>query len=254
VAPRVTWLGQAGFLFEARGARILVDPFLSDHEARVYPPPPVDDIGTGCDWVFVTHEHLDHLDRDGLPRIAERSPGLRVVAPAPIVDQAREVVPGVDVVAVERGDVVDLGEAGSARVVPAVHALRPRDGYSDDPRFVGYVFDLDGVSIYHAGDTLVTDAVLEGLRGVPVDVALVPVNGRTSFRERMDLAGNCDARDAVALAARLGATVLVPIHWDLFAQNSERPGAAADEAWSAGAKLHVLVLRRLVPWIAAVDR
>jgi L-ascorbate metabolism protein UlaG (beta-lactamase superfamily) len=253
VAPRVTWLGQAGFLFEARGIRVLVDPFLSDHEARVYPPPPVDEVGTGCDWVFVTHEHLDHLDRDGLPGIADRSPGLRAAAPAPIADEVRAVLPDTDVVAVDRGDVVDLGDAGSARVVPAVHALTPADGYSDDPRFVGYVFELDGVSIYHAGDTLVTDALLEGLRDVPVDIALVPVNGRTYFRERMDLAGNSDARDAVALAEQLGASVLVPIHWDLFAQNSERPGAAADEAWAAGAVLHVLVLRRLVPWIAAVD-
>jgi L-ascorbate 6-phosphate lactonase len=252
VAPRVTWLGQAGFLFEARGARVLVDPFLSDHEARVYPPPPVDEVGADCDWVLVTHEHLDHLDRDGLPRIAERSPGLRAVAPSPIADQVRDVLPGVDVVAVQRGDVVDLGDAGAARVVPAVHALAPRDGYADDPRFVGYVLDLDGVSIYHAGDTIVTDSLLEGLRDVPVDVALVPVNGRTYFREQMDLAGNSDARDAVALAERVGASVLVPIHWDLFAQNSERPGAAADAAWAGGAKLHVLVLRRLVPWVAAV--
>jgi L-ascorbate metabolism protein UlaG (beta-lactamase superfamily) len=58
-------------------------------------------------------------------------------------------------------------------------------------------------------------------------------------------------RDAVALAADIGATTLVPVHWDLFAGNSERPGAAADEAWATGATLHVLVLRRGLPWVAA---
>ena len=112
-------------------------------------------------------------------------------------------------------------------MVPAVHALHPGDGYSqggDPPRFVGYVLELEGVAIYHAGDTIATDEVLAGLDGVTVDVALLPVNGRTYFREREELAGNLGPRDAVALAAHCGARMLVPIHWDLMEGNTERGG------------------------------
>ena len=43
MTPVLTWLGQAGFLIEAGGARLLIDPFFGEHEARRYPPPPVDD-------------------------------------------------------------------------------------------------------------------------------------------------------------------------------------------------------------------
>jgi L-ascorbate metabolism protein UlaG (beta-lactamase superfamily) len=59
-------------------------------------------------------------------------------------------------------------------------------------------------------------------------------------------------REAVALAAHIGADMLVPIHWDLFASNGERPSAVVDEAAVAPeARLHVLVLRRELPWTVA---
>jgi L-ascorbate metabolism protein UlaG (beta-lactamase superfamily) len=79
-------------------------------------------------------------------------------------------------------------------------------------------------------------------------VALLPVNGRSYFREQQDLAGNLDVRDAVALATRIGAHTLVPIHWDLMEGNLERAGAAAEEAHATNAPLHVMTLARAVPW------
>jgi L-ascorbate 6-phosphate lactonase len=251
MTPVLTWLGQAGFLVEAGGARLLVDPFFSEHEGRLFPPPPVDVFGARIDRVLVTHEHLDHLDPDSLRAIAARSPGVAVVAP----ESLREQVAGMPFHGVRPGNRLDLPGGGAVRVVPAVHALHPSDGYSeggDPPRFVGYVLEVDGVAIYHGGDTIADDRVLAGLDRVRVDVALLPVNGRTYFREQQDLAGNLDARDAVALAAHCGASILVPLHWDLMEGNTERAGAAADAAAEAGAPVHVLTLSRERPWAVAL--
>ena len=249
--PVVTWLGQAGFRFEAAGRRILVDPFFSEEEGRRYPPPSADEYGAGVDWLLVTHEHLDHLDPPTLRAVAERNEGLTIVAPTPLEAMVRDACADAAFVGVARGDRVPLGAAAAATVVPAVHAMHPSDGYTDDPRFVGYVLELDGVAFYHAGDTLATDSVVAALESLSVDVALLPINGRTYFREQAGLAGNMDARDAVALAARIGASILVPIHWDLFEGNTEHPGRAANEAAETGAPLHVLTLRRGLPWTVA---
>jgi L-ascorbate metabolism protein UlaG (beta-lactamase superfamily) len=252
MTPVLTWLGQASFLLEAGGARLLIDPFFSDHEDRLIPPPPIDAYGTAVDRVLVTHEHLDHLDPPSLRGIAARSSRVAVIAPEPL----RDAMPDrVEFVGVRPGDRLDLPGGIAVRVVPAIHALHPDDGYSeggDPPRFVGYVIEAEGVAIYHAGDTLADDRVLAGLDGVRVDVALLPVNGRTFFRERDDLAGNMGPRDAVALAEHCGARVLVPIHWDLFAGNTERAGAATDAAAEAGAPIHVMTLARQRPWAVAV--
>ena len=245
----VTWLGQASFRFDVGERRLLVDPFFAEHEARLYPPLSVDEHGAGVDWLLVTHEHLDHLDPYSLREVAARSPELTVVAPAPLESMVREAA-DVEFVGVNRGDRLELDGAGAVTVVPAIHGCTVADGYPDDPAFVGYVLDLQGTSVYHAGDTIVTDGLREALAPHRVDVALLPVNGRTSYREREGLVGNMGTRDAVALAAEIGASILVPHHWDLFPGNTEWPGRVVDDAVEAGAPLHVLTLRRGVPWAA----
>ena len=113
-------------------------------------------------------------------------------------------------------------------------------------RFVGYVLRGAGPVVYHAGDTIATDGLVEALVDKRIEVALLPINGRDFFREEQDLVGNLDFREAVALARRIGARTLVPYHWDGYAGNTEHPGRAVDEAAAAGA-LHVLVLARLLP-------
>ena len=93
-----------------------------------------------------------------------------------------------------------------------------------------------------------TDGLRAALAPLRIDVALLPINGRTHYREADGLVGNMDERDAVALATEIGASMLVPIHWDLFEGNTEWPGRAVDAAVEAGAPLHVVTLRRGVPW------
>jgi L-ascorbate 6-phosphate lactonase len=244
----VTWLGQASFRFDVGDRRILVDPFFAEHEARTYPPLSVDEHGSGVDWLLVTHEHLDHLDPYSLREVAARSERLTVVAPAPLEPLVREACPDVAFAGVDRGDRLELPGAGALTVVPAIHGVTVADGYPDDPRVVGYVLELDGTSLYHAGDTIATDGLLAALAPLRIDVALLPVNGRTYFREREGLVGNLDARDAVALAAEIGASILVPYHWDLFRGNTEAPGRVVDVAAEAGAPFHVVTLRRGAPW------
>jgi L-ascorbate 6-phosphate lactonase len=244
----VTWLGQASFRFDVGGRRILVDPFFGEHEARLYPPMPIDEHGTHVDWLLVTHEHIDHLDPYSLREVAARSPDLTIVAPAPLEAMVREAAPDAAFTGVDRGDRLELDGAGSVTVVPAIHGRTVAVAYPDDPAFVGYVLELDGTSLYHAGDTIVTDSLRAALAPLRVDVALLPINGRTHYREDEELVGNMGTRDAVALATEIGASVLVPYHWDLFRGNTEWPGRVVDDAVEAEAPLHVFTLRRGVPW------
>ena len=244
----VTWLGQASFRFDVGERRILVDPFFAEHKARLYPPLSVDEHGADVDWLLVTHEHIDHLDPYSLREVAARSPGLTIVAPAPLEGMVRDAAPDAAFTGVDRGDRLELEGAGSVYVVPAIHGRTVADSYPDDPAFVGYVLELDGTSLYHAGDTIVADPLRAALAQVRVDVALLPVNGRAYYRELEGLVGNMGTRDAVVLATELGASILVPYHWDLFRGNTESPGRVVDDAVEAGAPLHVLTLRRGVPW------
>jgi L-ascorbate metabolism protein UlaG (beta-lactamase superfamily) len=247
-AVRLTWLGQAGFRLELDGVCVVVDPWLSAHEERLIPPAPVALAAERVDWLLVTHEHLDHLDMALLPTVLERSPGVQLVLPAPLLPLVEEVVPRAQVVPVLPGDALDLSGV-PAHVVPAYHGVTPDDAYGDGsaiggrPRFVGYVLGSSR-RLYHAGDTIVRDELTSALGALDVDVALLPINGRDAERESRGIVGNMDAAEAAELAVSIGATLLVPYHWDGFAGNTVAPGSVVD---AVDGRAHVLVPARFEP-------
>jgi L-ascorbate metabolism protein UlaG (beta-lactamase superfamily) len=247
VGRRLTWLGQAGFRLSFDGVELVVDPWVSPHENRLIPPPPLALVADGVDWLLVTHEHFDHLDLEFLPVLLERSPAARVALPASLLPLVEGVVSEERLVPVEPHDTLDL-DGLEAHVVPAIHGVTMDDAYGDGsavggrPRFVGYVLDADR-RVYHAGDTLVTDELTVALQSLDVDVALLPVNGRDAAREARGFVGNMNAGEAVELALAVGATRLVAYHWDGFAGNTAPPGAVAD---AAAGRIHVVVPARFV--------
>ena len=100
------WLGQAGFLVQAGGRTLLVDPYLSDYLARKYagklhphirmmpsPLPPAR--ARGIDLVLCTHRHSDHMDPGTLPPVAGLNPGCLFVVPRAVRWRAVEIgLPG----------------------------------------------------------------------------------------------------------------------------------------------------------------
>jgi L-ascorbate metabolism protein UlaG (beta-lactamase superfamily) len=220
----IFWLGQAGFALRSADTTLVVDAFLSPRPDRLADAPVTPDELDFADGFLATHEHRDHLDLPSWPLFAAAAPAAHFVVPAPLVARAAE--------AVHRGRVIGaLPDSeitiGGARVlpVPARHGVHVADAYSfglvpGEYRFLGYVIELGGVRVYHAGDTIRYDGMAERLRAHSVDVALLPINGRTPEREAQDIAGNLDPAEAVALARRLGAQAVVPLHWDMFAANT----------------------------------
>ena len=247
----LTWLGQAGFRLRLDGLEILIDPFTSDHEARLTPRPDLVETATGVDWLLITHEHFDHFDAGFVSILASYSAGASIVVPHPLVTRAQELAPELPVVGVAPGDSVGLRGDVRLRCVPAWHATEAGDGYSrglDEDGFscfVGYIVSTPEIALYHSGDTLVTDDLRRVLAQERIDVALLPINGRDYFREAAGLVGNMDGREAVQLATELGVALLVPMHWDLFAGNTVRPGGVVDEA-AVEARLPVLTPARFV--------
>lgn len=245
LAPRaaaVLWLGQASVALRLAGRTVLIDPFLSSHPDRLVPPPFPAEEARGVDLVLVTHDHVDHLDEQALPAIMTASPEAPLVVPAELAERVARL--GID-----RRRIVGLDGASGVEVagltvhgVPACHGDRPSDAYRLGP-FLGYVVER-GVRVYHAGDTILFDGLVERLREPGVDLALLPINGRDPEREAQGMVGNLDAREAAQLAAEIGAGAVVPLHWDMFAANRGDPGALV-----AAAETAVVVPRRLEPFV-----
>jgi L-ascorbate metabolism protein UlaG (beta-lactamase superfamily) len=240
------WLGQSGFLLSYRGERLLLDPYLSDSltakyagtetphvrmTERVIDPGELRDIA----GVLASHHHTDHLDGETLRAAFAASPAALLVVPAPHRDLAAERtgLAADRIVGLDDGTVAEIG-AFRIEGVPAAHEQIERDA-EGRMVYLGYVVTAGPFRIYHAGDTVPYEGMSERIG--PVDLALLPINGRDS---RRGVAGNMDGAEAAALAAALPARFAVPCHFEMFEFNTADPGdflAACDGLGVRAARL-----------------
>lgn len=227
-------LGQAGFVIKGGSMLVLIDPYLSDSIGdrggpnRRFPPPLDPTDLTDVQVVFATHEHQDHTDPATLlPLLASSPEALLVASPQGQqitldagLEHKRIFVPRV-------GERIEMdGLAYTA--VPAAHYQYEVDE-QQHARWMGFVIECNGVTLYHSGDTIMTPELLPALDAFTLDLALLPINGRDYFREEQEIVGNLWPGEAIQLAQRLAPRVLIGMHNDLFAENRVRPGLLFDE-------------------------
>ena len=120
--------------------------------------------------------------------------------------------------------------------VPAAHEERDLDDQGRD-RFMGYVVKVGHWTVYHSGDTVLYDGMVERLWPFHVDVALLPINGRAPERR---VAGNLDGREAAWLANDIGAKLAIPCHYEMFAFNTASPEQFMAECERVGQPYKIL--------------
>jgi L-ascorbate metabolism protein UlaG (beta-lactamase superfamily) len=254
----LTWFGQAGFALATAGVTLLVDPFLSPWHGRRYEASITPAQAAGVDLVCCTHEHIDHFDAGSVPAIAAASPQAVFVVPAPIVDMVTEAGISPDrVLGVQPGEAHEVAGI-TIRPVPARHGVTMDDAYGFGQelsggaiRFLGYVLEIGGMRVYHAGDTIHYDGMQGTVRALAPDVALLPVNGRHAEREARGIVGNLNEREAAWLATEIGVATLIPMHHDLFEGNLGSSAAVVEAAEQEHRVVGVLVPPRDVPFVVS---
>jgi L-ascorbate metabolism protein UlaG (beta-lactamase superfamily) len=222
-------LGQAGVAVRCGDDLILIDLFASPRRERLLEPVVDPRSLRDVTAVLATHEHGDHLDLPAWQQLAEASPAARFVVAEPLVPMVTEAgIPAGRVVGVRVGLPVGLG-AATVTAVPARHGVDVVDGYSlgdpVTPRWVGYVVDLGGVRLYHAGDTLAHPRITRAVAALRPDVALLPINGRSAEREQRNVVGNLSPDQAARVARDLSVALAIPIHFETIRGNTGRPDA-----------------------------
>jgi L-ascorbate metabolism protein UlaG (beta-lactamase superfamily) len=82
---------------------------------------------------------------------------------------------------------------------------------------MGYVIGFGKYKLYHSGDTLWFDGMVEIVKPFAVDVAILPINGNKPERK---VAGNLDCKEAAELGKAIKAGCVIPCHYDMFTFNT----------------------------------
>ena len=234
----IWWLGQSGFLLQWKGKRVLIDPYLSDSLTKKYAATEkphirmserVIDPALLKNILVVTssHNHTDHLDADTLKPILKNNPQITFIIP----EANREFV--TDRVGCKKEFPVGLTDGRSVTIdaftfhgIPAKHNEIERDAHGHC-RSMGYVIEFGGHRIYHSGDTLWFDDMVDLLKPFAVTLALLPINGNDPARK---VAGNLNCQEAASLGKAINARFVLPCHYDLFTFNTADVKAFESEA------------------------
>jgi L-ascorbate metabolism protein UlaG (beta-lactamase superfamily) len=178
-------------MIKGEGKVIYIDPYLPEDDI------PAEDM---ADILLITQEHNEHCHPESIRKI--RKADATTLIPDSVGlefrGDARRVAAGDSLV----GDLCIKGVG--IEVVPA----NPGETTTDHGRGgVGYIIELGGLRIYHAGDTV----LMQGMNSFSADVVLLPIGGASSMNEE----------DAAEVAVLLSPRAAIPMHYSPDARDAD---------------------------------
>lgn len=193
--PSLTYLANAAVLIRGTSSIMIDGPFT--HGVEPYPTmtsralqrarsadPPFDEV----EWVLISHAHADHFDSQAVVDFLVANRTARLVSTREVVSQVRAAAPRLTRLD-DRLIVAEPAEGESTLIrerAPRIEALALHHGRQRSIRNLGFLVDLDGIRLLHAGDAEVVRSDIEplGLSERRIDFAVLPTWYARSERYR----------------------------------------------------------------------
>lgn len=187
------YIGHSAFIIKNNDKAVIIDPWVEKNEKFNWREEPITDI-------LLTHAHSDHLG-NAIEIAKEKDIEITAVAETAAYLEKKG---GVKAKSINLGAWINYSW-GRAVFVPAYHSNSlPNGNYGGCAASI--ILDIDGVRIFHAGDTCLTGEMKTIKELYAPQIALLPIGGTYT----MDV-------DHAAMAAKwLGARTVIPMHYGTF--------------------------------------
>lgn len=162
----------------------------------IYIDPMLVDLPEKADYIFITHCHKDHFTTEDIDLLMGEN--TKIVCP----DYVAEKLPGYPVLVVKAMDIRRIGDFKFS-VRASSNKAEGQEKYCESQ---GYILELDGNKIYHAGENGIDASITKEDK---ITLALVPIDGAEVM----------DSLETIEIINEIRPSVVVPMHYELR-QNS----------------------------------
>lgn len=185
------WLGHASFKIKTGEKIIYIDPFDVSEEEK-------------ADIILVTHEHYDHCSIKDVTKLSKE--GTNIVVTPDCLSKISNIEK-TNIISAEPNKNYEV-EGIKIETIPAYNIKK--QFHPKENEWVGYILNIKGKRIYHAGDT---DLIPEMKELKDIDVALLPIGGTYTM----------DVKEAAEAANAIKPKTAIPMHYNKIEGTSADP-------------------------------
>lgn len=246
----LVWLGHNSFFMQLNGKRLMFDPVFGHipfvRRKSKLPADPA--IFCNIDYLLISHDHFDHLDKPSVALLHQNNPGMKVFCGLGTGELIKGWFPEIEVV--EAGWYQQMSdEQLRITFLPAQHWSKRSLNDGGQRLWGAFMIQSDSLSVYYGGDTGYSThfTEIQELLGAP-DYALLGIG---AYKPRWFMQPNhISPYDSLKAAEEMKARLTIPMHYGTFDLSdeplSDPPAVFAEEARKRSIRIKVPALGEIV--------
>ncbi len=218
----IIWFWHASFFLNLDGIKILIDPVYFDISGiikrKAWFPIDVNEI-KNIDYVLISHDHRDHLDKKTLKKIIKNNPDCKFITGLKNEILLESITKKEYITSLGWYQKIEINEKLKINFLPAHH--RGRRGFKDTAKRLwgSFLFELDEKKIYFAWDSWYGKHFKEisELFG-EIDIAMIGIGAYNSI---LSNSPHTCPNEALKAASDLNAKMFIPMHYGTYDISAE---------------------------------